>query len=179
MTTPARGPDLRTLLGLFAATDDVAAFDVIPADEVPQPEYHLLVHDQHMTVTVEAHHGDRVVTHILECRSDGDSYARKVLLCLEHNHKVVQYGIVRVDLSVCSPAVRAEIVGGRTPFGRILIEHNVLRRIELTAYLRVSPGPAMMEWFGMAQARPVYGRLAIIHYAERPAVELVEIVAPS
>jgi hypothetical protein len=178
MTIPARGPDLRTLLGLFQSNDVVQSYDVVSADEVPPPYHDLLVHEHHMTVTVEAHHGDLVDVRILERRHDGDSYARKILLTLQQSGKVVQFGIVRVDLRVCSPPVREEIVAGRTPFGRILIKHNVLRRIEPTAYLRVVPGAAMMGWFGMDRLAPVYGRLAIIHYDEQPAVELVEIVAP-
>ena len=64
------------------------------------------------------------------------------------------------------------------PLGRILIRHNVLRRIEPTAFVRVVPGPTMMQWFGLDQPTPTYGRLAYIHCDEQPAVELLEIVAP-
>jgi len=176
---PPQGPDLRTLLGLFGPSRNVIArADVIPADEVPSPYYDLLFHEHHMTVTVEAHHGDLVDVRILKRWSDGDFYARKILLTLQGSSKIVQFGIVRVDLSVCSPAVRDEILAGRTPFGRILIKHNVLRRIEPTAYLRLLPGPEMMRFFGLARPRPVYGRLARIHYNGQPAVELLEVVAP-
>ncbi len=62
--------------------------------------------------------------------------------------------------------------------GRVLINANVLRRIEPTAFLRVTPGPAMIEWFGLDEPRPTYGRFALIHCDEQPAVELLEIVAP-
>ena len=62
--------------------------------------------------------------------------------------------------------------------GRILIDHNVLRRIEPTDYLRVTPGPEMMQWFDLKTPEPAYGRLAIIHCDGKPAIELVEIVAP-
>ena len=176
---PSQGPDLRTLLGLFGPADDVVArAEVIPAHEVPPPYHDLLVHEHHMTVTVEAHHGDLVNVWILERWYSGDFYARKILLALQKTHKVVQFGVVRVDLSVCSPPVREEILGGRTPFGRILIKHNVLRRIEPTAYLRLVPGREMMSFFGLDQPRPVYGRLARIHYNGQPAVELLEVVAP-
>ena len=74
--------------------------------------------------------------------------------------------------------MREEILSGQTPLGRILIEHNVLRRIEPTSFLRVMPGAAMMAWFGLAEARTTYGRQAPIHCDNKPAIELVEIVAP-
>jgi chorismate-pyruvate lyase len=132
-----------------------------------------------MTVTVEAHHGGPVNVVILERRQDGDAYARKILLTLEGTAKVVQFGIMRIQLSYCSEPVRREILAGRTPLGRILIHHDVLRRIEPTAFLRVLPGPDMMNWFELPHPTPTYGRLAYIHCDGKPAVELLEIVAPS
>src|SRR5437899_9001526 len=131
-----------------------------------------------MTVTVEAHHGDLVSVKILARRHTKDTYARKILLTLQGTGKVVQFGIMAIDLRQCAPQARDEIVAGQTPLGRILIRHNVLRRIEPTAFLRVTPGKTMMQWFGLDRPTPTYGRLAIIHCNERPAVELLEIVAP-
>jgi hypothetical protein len=180
MSIPTRtvGPDLRTLFALFPPGNDLPEYEFVPADEVPAPYDELLVHEHHMTVTVERHHGDLVDVRILARRQDGDSYARKILLALQGNGRVVQFGIMRVHLRYCSPAVRREIVAGQTPLGRILIQHNVLRRIEPTAFVRVIPGPAMMDWFGLDRPQPTYGRLAIIHYDEQPAVDLLEIVRP-
>ena len=180
MTKPAKhaGPDLKTLFGLFPQSDQMPEVEYVPDDEVPPPYHDLLVHDQHMTVTVEAYHGSLVDVRVLEQRDDGDLYARKILLTLQNSGKVVQFGIVRVHLNFCSAEVRDAIVAGMTPLGRILIEHDVMRRIEPTAYLRVIPGPAMMNWFGHERSRPTYGRLAIIHCDEQPAIELLEIVVP-
>jgi chorismate-pyruvate lyase len=72
--------------------------------------------------------------------------------------------------------VAAAIRKGDTPLGRVLIEHNVLRRIELSSLLRIAPCPRLHAWF--STDRPCYGRLAIIHCDEAPAVELLEVVAP-
>ena len=147
----------------------------------PAPEAasdRLLVHKRHMTVTQEAYHGDRVDVRILERRLLGDFYARKILLALHGSGEIVQFGIPRINLRFCSKAVREEILFGQTPLGRILINHKVLRRIEPTAYFRVIPSPAMMEWFKLDQPRITYGRMGIIYCDERPAIEVLEIVAP-
>ena len=60
MSYPTRtaGPQLPTLFALFPPADDVPEYQLVPADEVPPPYHELLVHEHHMTVTVEAHHGD-------------------------------------------------------------------------------------------------------------------------
>jgi chorismate-pyruvate lyase len=172
------GPNLQTLLALFPPADYLRAWELVPGAQVPEPYHGLLVHEHHMTVTVEAHHGSLVDVRILDNRIDETSYARKILLALQSTGKIVQFGIVRIRLEYCSPAVRAEILAGQTPLGRILINHDVLRRIEPTAYMRVIPGPAMMEWFQISEPKPTYGRLAYIHCDGRPAIELLEIVAP-
>jgi chorismate-pyruvate lyase len=172
------GPDLRDLFALFDAVDEMPEVEWVVADEVPPPYDRLLVHPHHMTVTVEAHHGDLVDVHILERKQGDDWYARKILLELQKSRKVVQFGMVRVTLPYCGPEVQARILEGKTPLGRILIEHDVLRRIEPTAFVRVLPGPWTEKYFGATRAA-TYGRLALIHCDGRPAIELLEVVAPS
>lgn len=177
---PSSGPKLLDLLALFPPVDYIRAYEYVDANDVPEPYHKLLVHEHHMTVTVEQHHGSLVDVRILQCQRlhEGDSYARKILLTLQSTGKVVQFGLVRIRFEYCSAEVRDRIVAGQTPLGRVLIEHNVLRRIEPTAFLRVLPGPAMMQWFGLKTPKPTYGRLALIHCDGKPAVELLEIVAP-
>lgn len=172
------GPDLHTLFQLFPPSSYLREFDIVPGEWVPEPYHKLLVHEHHMTVTVEAHHGSLVDVKVLEQKRDGDSYARKILLSLQSTGRVVQFGLVRIWLPYCSQAVRDEILSEKTPLGRILINHNVLRRIEPTEFLRVTPGPDMMQWFGLTEPKITYGRLALIHCDGKPAVELLEIVAP-
>jgi hypothetical protein len=170
------GPDLQALFHLFPPSSYLRDLDIVPADQVPEPYQKLLVHEHHMTVTVEAHHGSLVDVKVLDRNRNGDSYARKILLAKKSDGKIVQFGLVRIWLNYCSPQVRDAILSETTPIGRILIENNVLRRIEPTEFFKLAPGPEMAQWFGSSSS--TYGRLAIIHCDEKPAVELLEIVAP-
>jgi hypothetical protein len=178
-TTPPLHPNPAELFAPFPPADDLPAFEVVPADQVPTPYDALLVHEYHMTVTVEAHHEDMVNVRVLDRRQVGDWYTRKIVLELRTTGQRVLFGIVRVNLSMLPPAVRDEIVKEKSPFGRVLIRHNVLRTIEPTAYLRIVPGPRQLAWFGLDAAKELYGRLAIIHCNHQPAVELFEVVAPA
>jgi chorismate-pyruvate lyase len=173
-----KGPDLRTLWGLFYPAGQVPEHTFVRADQVPEPYHTLLVHEHHMTVTVEAHHGSLVDVKVLARRLDGEFYSRKILLTLQSNGRVVQFGLPRVNLALCSPEVRAEILAQKTPLGRILINHNVLRRIEPTAFFRIIPNAEMCRWFGLDKPLPTYGRLGLIHCDGKPAIEVVEILAP-
>lgn len=177
MPKPIR-PDLESLLAAFPPADYLLAWEFVLASEVPEPYRRLLVHEYHMTVTIEAHHGGLVDVEVLDKKTDQHAYARKILLRLQRSGKVVQFGLMRVHLEFCDAEVRAEILSEKRPLGRILIEHNVLRRIETTAFLKVTPGPQMLSWFGLATPVPTYGRLALIHCDGHAAVELLEIVAP-
>ena len=173
------GPTVESLTALFPGPDDRLEYQIVSGDEVPEPYRGLLVHEHHMTVTVEAYHGGPVDVRILARRRDGPFYARKILLVHRDTGRVVQFGIVRLDLDQTSEPVREAILAGQTPVGRILVEHDVLRRIEPTAYLRIRPHEAQRAWFGVAEAEAYYGRLAVIHFNGTPVVEVLEIVAPS
>ena len=131
-----------------------------------------------MTVTVEAHYGGAVDVQVQACLRNEDEYARKILLKLHEGGKPVQFGLVRIDLGVCTEAVRNEIVEGKTPLGRVLIQHDMLRRIEPTAYLKVTLGPTMAAWLGTTSGTETFGRLGVIYTGNQPAVEVLEILAP-
>ena len=77
-----------------------------------------------------------------------------------------------------SEEVRSEIEAEETPLGRVLIEHNVLRRVELGKLWEVIPDEELQRHFNMDSTAVTFGRTAIIHCDGEPAIELVEIVAP-
>jgi hypothetical protein len=172
-------PTFDHLYRLFPdSTDRPTAVEVLAGD-VPKPYHRLLVHTHHMTVTVEEFYGSPVDVRVLNCRRSGNEYARKILLTLKNeSRRVVQFGLVRINLGVCPEPVRNAIVEGKTPLGRVLIQHNMLRRIEPVAFLRVSLSPMMAEWFHVPPGTETYGRLGVIYTGERPAVEVLEILAP-
>lgn len=178
MSDAPLGPELPDLYHLFAADVPPPEHELLQPDALPEPYHRLLVHNHHMTVTVEAFYGSLVDVRVLERIHEGDTYARKILLTLQSDGDVVQSGIVRIRLAYCSAPVRAAILEEKTPLGRILIEHDVLRRIEPTAYFRVRPGPYLRGWFGRTEPFDTYGRLGIIYCDEKPAIELLEVLAP-
>ena len=150
----------------------------IPASTTPEPYKSLLVHDQHMTVTMEQfHHCDVDVSVIVEELQD-PLYTREILLTKTGTHAVVLFGLVRFDFTYVTPAVKAEILAKQLPLGRVLIRHNVLRHIDLGAILKIIPGPALQQHLQLKDASPVYGRMATIFCNGRPAVDLLEVAAP-
>jgi chorismate-pyruvate lyase len=171
--------ELSALVELFYPEPAVLGrFTEVSADEMPQPYRDLLAHRHHMTVTVEAHHHSPVDVQVLDRKSEGNYYSRRILLTRQSDGRVVQFGIMRVNFAYLSPEVRREIESEDIPLGRVLINHNVLREIELSSLWKVEPGPDLCQCLGISPGQIAYGRTAIIHCNGEPGVELLEIVTP-
>ncbi|MGD9645152.1 MAG: hypothetical protein AB7U73_05525 [Pirellulales bacterium] len=171
--------DLETLVRLFYPDgDELGRFFEKSAEALPEAYQRLLAHSGHMTETVEAHHADRVDVEVLAKRVTPTHYARKILLRRQRDRRVVQFGIMRVAFAYLPDAARAEIEAETTPLGRVLIEHNVLRWVELVALWRVEPGVDLRRLFNLSPGVETYGRTALIYCNHEPAVELLEIVTP-
>jgi chorismate-pyruvate lyase len=151
---------------------------LIRASALPEPYCGLLAHTEHMTVTMEAFYGQPVDVRVLEAGREEELYHRRIVLTLHDTDRIVQYGLVRIDLTLLPEAVREAILAQDTPLGRILIEHNVLRRVEPTAFLRIDPGPTLIAALGMDRPTPLYGRTGVIFCNDRPAIAVLEVPAP-
>jgi hypothetical protein len=158
--------------GLFAKVEHV------PSALIPEPYKQLLVHEHHMTLAMEQFHSAKVCVKVLDRVRQGDFYSRKIILTRADTGRVVQFGYVRFDLSVVTPDVQQEILAEQTPLGRILINYNILRHIDLGAILRIEAGPSLARLFDCPERAVTYGRLATIFCNHRPAVDLLEVSAP-
>lgn len=169
------GPDLDSLLTCFP---DEPPMVVEHVQSVPEPYSSLLAHNHHMTVALERHHGCPVEVKVLKSGSNGVVYCRRIELVLRGTQTVVLYGLVRIHLPLVPDAARREILEENKPLGRVLIERNVMRRVEHTALLRFPARSADLERFGISGSQMLYGRLAYLHCNDQPAIELLEVVRP-
>lgn len=144
---------------------------------VPAPYDGLLDHNAHMTVTVESFHGDSVDVIVHRMGQHENWYSREITLATHQSHQVVQYGIVRLDTTALAEEVWRRIESRDTPLGRVLIEHNVLREVQLCGLWSIQAGPSLSKLLGCSIDQTVYGRTALIHCDSVPAIELLEIVA--
>lgn len=168
---------------------DFGAVRAVAAAGVPEPYRSLLDHQSHMTVAMERFFGGPVGLRVVASReeptaaADGRGwYGREILLDVEDG-RVVQYGIVRIDLRRVSADAAAAIREARVPLGRILIAEGMLRDVHDVGLLEVVPGAELRSLFGATPSaaegsQTTYGRVAEISLDGVPAVELLEIAAP-
>jgi hypothetical protein len=183
--------DLGEMVRLFYdSPQQLADFSAISdGQELGEPYRGLLDHEAHMTVTVEAFHGCPVDVHVERTKFGEDHnmsrapalnrwYAREITLLRTSDHRPVQYGIVRLRYELLGPDVWDEIRGEGIPLGRALIEHGVLREVELCDLWRVTAAKPLAKMLGIDVGTIVYGRTARIFCDYLPAIELLEIVVP-
>ncbi|NCA11593.1 hypothetical protein EBR56_07255 [bacterium] len=166
-----------------------AHFRAVSGEALPRHFRELLDHASHMTVVMERFYGGPVgVVVVAEHAAGGGPedreawYEREILLRSAAG-RIVQHGIVRIDLACTPPAVAAEIRAGRTPLGRVLIAAGMLLKVHCVGLLAVDPGPELQGLLGADDAETgaapqAFGRVAEIAVSGVPAVELLEIVAP-
>jgi hypothetical protein len=170
--------ELQALASLFPDEPLFERVEHVPASLTPEPYKTLLVHEEHMTVAMERYHKGPVEVRILERKLAGDVYSRKIVLVKNGTDQVVQFGIVRFNLQYVTAAVREEILRGETPLGRVLINHNVLRHIDLGAVLRLTIASPLARHMRVPEGAVTYGRLATIFCNKQPAVDLLEDPVP-
>jgi chorismate-pyruvate lyase len=177
-TTPP-AIELDSLVRLFYREPaNLGDFAACASETMPPIYRQLLAHNAHMTVTVEQRHGCSVDVEVLDSWQKQSHYCRKILLRRQSDHRVVQFGIVRLDLDLLEEQPRKEILAKKIPLGRVLIQHNVMRQVQLVAVWRVSCGNELANYFEVAPGQVTYGRTALIYCDGEPAIELLEIVAP-
>lgn len=169
--------ELDALLALFGDQSERAAFTRVGGEAVPEPYARLLVHDRHMTVTLEDYHGEPVHLTVHDTRRREHDYARKITLHAAPGGPAALLGIMRFDLQRCNDATREMIVDGQTPLGRILIEHDVMRRLSSGPYYRIDGRPEALLGVSMPLPPTPYARLARIDCNGGAAVQLLEIIS--
>jgi hypothetical protein len=170
-------PSAVRLATLFYGTlDELGKFEPVSVETLPPDFRELLAHQDHMTVALEAYHDTLVNVEPLDEWRDEASYARCSLLRRQSDGRIVQFGIMRIWLADLPETAQQEIIGRKSPLGRVLIRHNVLREVELITLWRIEPGPVLRRRLSVDKHETIYGRSAQILVEERPTVQLLEIV---
>ena len=170
-------PSASRLATLFySGLSELGQFDPVKVDDLPADYRQLLAHNDHMTVALESYHKSSVSVRALAEWRDETSYARASLLSRQTDGAVVQFGIMRIWLNDLPAAAKDEIASKQAPLGRVLIEHNVLREVELRTLWKIVPGPVLRQELRVSGGMPIFGRSAQILVDERPTVQLLEIV---
>jgi chorismate-pyruvate lyase len=151
-------------LDLFYAQADLPLPEVmaVQGKSLPEPYRHLLAHQNDMTPTLEAFHGDRIHLRVLAQKLQGDALMRQVMLELEKDGRPVEFGAIVIYLSRFPPAARQQVLEGRVPLGTILATHQMQRKSCPQAFVRIHADSQIQSALRLAESHLLYGRRNIL-----------------
>lgn len=150
-----------------------------PAD-IPEPCRSLLVHNNDMTPTLAAYHASTIGLRVLSRHHQDDFYMRQVVLLAEGAKSPVEFGAIRINLALFSPATRRLILEERSPLGHLLGLHAVPHSSRPKAFFRLQADPFMIEALQLRQPGILFGRRnTLSDPVGRPLAEVVEILPPA
>jgi len=161
--------------------DDLSWVDdcgVVTTAEMTPAARSLLVHNDHMTATLSAHYHQPVALQVFGFREDTDVYRRKIALTVGEALRVIEVGVVRVDLAQIGNEIRREVVARKVPLGDILNKHGVLTRVEPKWFVRFPKESPIACAFRPRPDGDVFGRIGRIYCDDKPVIELLEVVRP-
>ncbi len=133
-----------------STADSTSTNSSSPLPDLPEPYRSLLMHDSNMTPALAAFHGGEVKLRVLRARveEDGSVLARCVALVV--GARVVELGCVRVHLDTLPSAVRADVLAGLRPLGRILLDAAVPQECRPRSFFRLAPDDTLRALLGPA-----------------------------
>lgn len=176
--------DLNVLQPLteFYAESGLALPEVslIDGEEMPEPYHSLLVHDSDMTPTLEAACGQTIHLQVLKHSLRDNVSSRQVLLVLEDDSTVVEFGGSKIYLDYLPEHARQLVLEKRQPLGTILRTQRVAHQSHPSAYLRVKADPVMREALNLAEPRVLYGRCNVLSdLSHNVLARVVEVLPPA
>ena len=149
----------------------------VDGEAVPQPFKRLLVHNNDMTPTLEKFHQCDIHLRLLGRRRKGNEYFREVVLLLDDSERSVEFGAIKIYLSLFTRPARRQILEERRPLGHILHECGVKHSSRPRAFLRLASDRFINEALRLTGANVLYGRRnTLLDPQERPLAEIVEIL---
>ena len=155
---------------------DLSGVRVVTPGELPRVYRRLLVHNEHMTETLRAHHGEDVQLNVLKQMHEAPMYRRFITLTLPEGDRVVEVGMMQIDLRYTTDDIRRKIVAQTAPLGELLVKAKLMRSIEPKWYYQFDRTCKFLDLFEDERLTAAYGRLGTIYCDNAPAIELLEVV---
>jgi chorismate-pyruvate lyase len=147
--------------------------------DLPEPYRSLLVHENDMTPTLEAFHGDRIALEVLSQNLESAGLWRLVVLRLQGSNRPVEFGAIVIQLEAFPTIARDRILEGRLPLGSIMAAYDVERVSRPESFFHIRADGAIAEALGTREGFWLYGRRNRLSTPDgRTLADIVEILPP-
>jgi len=153
--------------------------EAIPGERMPEPFKSLLVHFDDMTPTLEAFHKQTIYIDVLRHQQRDQFYFREVILRLENNHQPVEFGAIKIDLSLFQPMAKKLILEEHIPLGHIMETENVVHQCRPKAFFEIDADDFIGGGLQIPTGQVLYGRRnSLLDQNNVSLAEVVEILPP-
>lgn len=156
---------------------ELPVIEQIDGAEMPEPYRSLLVHNTDMTPTLEKFHDDRIYLNVISRQTRSDFYFREVILLTQRTRRPVEFGAIKINLALVSPAARRLILEEQEPLGTILNDFKIPHASRPKAYLRIEADEFIRGALQISGKPTLYGRRnTLFDPQHRALAEIVEIL---
>lgn len=152
----------------------------VDGETVPEPYKTLLVHERDMTSTLENFHKSGIHLRLVSRQQRGEEYFREVVLVLDGSERPVEFGAIKINLSLFPAAAREAILQEQFPLGHILKDFAIVYQSRPKAFLRLASDKTINHLLKLTGAQILFGRRnTLLNPAGEPLAEIVEILPPA
>jgi chorismate-pyruvate lyase len=156
---------------------DSPTVEPVQPDEIPEPQRSLLVHERDMTGTLEDFRGGAPHLRMIRVQRTGDWLHRRVVLMV--GDEPVEFGSIRIHVSLFQGQALSDVLEGRLPLGGILRTHSIPHVCRPQNYFRRRSDALTEEAFALGRDAVLYGRFASLQRPDGEILaEVVEILPP-
>ena len=159
------------------AKRELPALEQVDGDDIPQPYRQLLVHNEDMTPTLEKFHDERIYLNVISRQHRGDFYFREVILLTQRKRLPVEFGAIKMNLTLFPAGAKRLILEEREPLGTILSEFKIPHASRPKAFLRIHADSFIKGALQLSGEQVLYGRRnTLFDPQQRALAEIVEIL---
>ncbi len=149
----------------------------IRGEDMPEPYRSLLVHQSDMTPMLEKFHGAKIHVRVLRRDQCNGFYLRGVVLEKNTDNTPVEFGAIKINLSLFKPKARQLILDEREPLGHILADSGVVHTSRPKAFLKIEADELISRALRVGRQTLLYGRRnTLFDPRQQPLAEIVEIL---
>jgi hypothetical protein len=162
------------------AQRELPAMERIEADQLPEPYRKLLVHNADMTPTLEKFHDERIYLNVISRQHRGDSYFREVILLAQRTRKPVEFGAIKMNLTLFPAAAKRLVLEEQEPLGTILADFKIPHASRPKAFFKITADAFIKGALQLSGNQVLYGRRnTLLDPQQRALAEIVEILPPA
>ncbi len=165
---------LRFFYGLASESPKVT---FIQAEEMPDTERVLLVHESDMTPRLAEHHGCEIILDVHAKSQLGNYLVRASVLKKKTDESPIEFGAIGIHLEGFSEQARLDILECKKPLGGLLMDHSVAHTSHPSGYFRIEIDHRLANLLGASEGQILYGRCNELRHSNgAPLAEVVEVL---